>query len=76
MVIRFLPSNEDEDICFEVGLTSWLCGPIDDDMIVETRWPPTERPASPLIKSQADADLKWKTFRVEVMRYYGEKSLS
>lgn len=75
VVVRFFPSDVDEDVCFEVSLASWLCGPLNDEMIGKTRWPPSGKPATPLIKMQSNADPNWKTYKVEVMRYYGEKSV-
>lgn len=74
MVLRFLPSGEGEDQFFEVGLKTWLSTQPDDDMKCMTRWPPSKKPATQLVKVQAPSDITWKEHPVQVMRCYGKKS--
>ncbi|XP_034236303.1 uncharacterized protein LOC117642331 [Thrips palmi] len=68
-VVKF-PPGEDEDTYFEVCLTSWIVGSLNDDMEGETYWPPDTASVSNLIKMQHKPDTNWKKFRIIVMRFY------
>lgn len=45
---------------------------MDDDMRGRTKWPPSGKNATALIKVQASCDVKWKSHDIQVMRFFGK----
>lgn len=72
VVVRFCATEEDDDEYFEVGLGTWLLGELNDDMMGYIRWPPKNKPATPLVKVQSPVDPEWSTYKIQVMRFYGK----
>lgn len=76
MVLRFYPTEGDENQYFEVGLSNWPVGELDDDMNGVTKWPPQSKPAIPLIRVQSPCDPEWNAHKIQVMMFYGKISKS
>ncbi|KAK3931258.1 FAST kinase domain-containing protein 4 [Frankliniella fusca] len=69
-VIKFFPSQEDENEYMEVGLTNWLHGNLNDDMVGQIYWPPPHKNATNLIKFEVPHETSWKKLNIKVMRFY------
>jgi len=62
--------DEEDDTVFEVALTKWLDGKLDDKMITKISWPPKSE-QSIALKKELDARLSWPTYNVVVLKFYG-----
>ncbi|KAK3911605.1 Relaxin receptor 2 [Frankliniella fusca] len=68
--IKFFPSQEHENEYMEVGLTNWLHGNLNDDMVGQIYWPPPHKNATNLIKFEVPYEISWKRLNVKAMRFY------
>ncbi|XP_067206980.1 uncharacterized protein [Linepithema humile] len=69
IVVKFLPTAEDDNVYYEVALAKWLVQ-IDKNMIGKILWPKNNSIAGKLVRSEARADETWQQLEVEVKRYY------
>ncbi|KAK3926982.1 X-linked retinitis pigmentosa GTPase regulator [Frankliniella fusca] len=69
IVVKFLPTAEDSEEYVDVSLESWIVGEMDDDMKVWMHWP-GDKAATNFVRTQHPVDKKWKSFHVQVLRYY------
>lgn len=71
MVVKFLPTDNDENEYYEVALSKWLKD-IDENMIGNILWPGDNAVAGTFVRTQESAQSNWLTYAVEVKRYYGK----
>ncbi|XP_036141259.1 uncharacterized protein LOC105829668 isoform X3 [Monomorium pharaonis] len=69
VVVKFLPTDGDEDEYYEVALSKWIQD-LDENMIGNILWPGDNSAAGMLVRTQANAQSNWSTYIVEVKRYY------
>lgn len=72
MIVKFLPTDDEEDEYYEVALSKWLKD-IDENMIGNVFWPQDTSVAGTLVRAQHNALSSWLTYPVEVKRYYGKQ---
>ncbi|XP_071578935.1 uncharacterized protein [Temnothorax nylanderi] len=70
VVVKFLQTEEDDNIYYEVALAKWLVQ-VDENMIGTILWPDSDALAGKLVRTEASADETWQQLEVEVKRYYG-----
>ncbi|XP_071578464.1 uncharacterized protein [Temnothorax nylanderi] len=69
VVVKFLQTEEDDNIYYEVALAKWLVQ-VDENMIGTILWPDSDALAGKLVRTEASADETWQQLEVEVKRYY------
>ncbi|XP_070169932.1 uncharacterized protein [Polyergus mexicanus] len=69
IVVKFLPTQEDDDLYYEVALAKWIVQ-IDKNMIGKIFWPKNDAIAGKLVRSEARANETWPQLEVEVKKYY------
>ncbi|CAL1685227.1 unnamed protein product [Lasius platythorax] len=70
VVLKFLPTNEDPDTYFDVGLRKWICTDLDDEMCGKTYWPPNSNSVTQLVKTEESSKTNWPKHDMEVKRFY------
>lgn len=67
-------NGEEDRVCYEVGLKSWLNGRLDADMHGSMKWPPKDADADVenMIRSEEPPQDTWEEFPVLIMRFYGK----
>lgn len=70
IVVKFLPTQEDDDVYYEVALAKWLIQ-VDENMIGKIFWPQNDAIAGKLVRSEARANETWQLLEVQVKKYYG-----
>lgn len=70
IVVKFLPTQEDDDLYYEVALAKWIVQ-IDKNMIGNIFWPKNDAIAGKLVRSETRANETWPQLEVEVKKYYG-----
>ncbi|XP_029678800.1 uncharacterized protein LOC115244923 isoform X2 [Formica exsecta] len=69
IVVKFLPTQEDDDLYYEVALAKWIVQ-IDKNMSEKIFWPKNDAIAGKLVRSETRANETWPQLEVEVKKYY------